>query len=126
MRIPFVVYVEIESLFEKICTWHNNPQIFYTTKISKHKACSYSLSTHYSLDCSKNKHDFFKDEDSMEKFSADLRKHASDIINFKKKVMLPLTKKEEKKYKKQGKPYMDINTVLRRWQKMILRRTSSS
>ena len=37
----------------------------------------------------------------MKKFSLDLKKHATKIINYEKKEMMPLTKKEEKYYNKQ-------------------------
>ena len=38
----------------------------------------------------------------MEKFCKDLREHATKIINYEKKKMIPLTKKEEKKHNKQN------------------------
>ena len=34
----------------------------------------------------------------MTKFCKDLREHATKIINYKKKDMIPLTKKEEENY----------------------------
>ena len=37
----------------------------------------------------------------MKNFCLDLREHATKIINYEKKEMIPLTKKEEKKYNKQ-------------------------
>ena len=37
----------------------------------------------------------------MKNFYLDLREHATKIINYEKKEMIPLTKKEEKKYNKQ-------------------------
>ena len=41
----------------------------------------------------------------MENFCLDLREHATKIINYGKKDMIPLTKKEEKKHNKQGSTY---------------------
>ena len=37
----------------------------------------------------------------MKNFCLDLREHAAKIINYEKKEMIPLTKKEEKKHNKQ-------------------------
>ena len=42
----------------------------------------------------------------MEKFCKDLREHATKIINYEKKKMIPLTKKEEKKHNKQNVCYI--------------------
>ena len=42
----------------------------------------------------------------MEKFWTDLREHATKIINYEKKEMIPLTKKEEKNYNKQKVCYI--------------------
>ena len=37
----------------------------------------------------------------MKKFCLNLREHATKIINYEKKEMIPLTKKEEKNHNKQ-------------------------
>ena len=42
----------------------------------------------------------------MEKFCKDLREHATKIINYEKKDMIPLTKKEEKNHNKQEVCYI--------------------
>ena len=42
----------------------------------------------------------------MKNFCLDLREHATEIINYEKKEMIQLTKKEEKKYKKQEVCYI--------------------
>ena len=42
----------------------------------------------------------------MKKFCKDLREHATKIINYEKKEMIPLTKKEEKKHNKQEVCYI--------------------
>ena len=85
LRIPFVTYVDTESLLEKVSTCDNNPQESYTTKIYKHAVCSYSLFINSLLDSNKNKHDFYRGENPTKKICAYLRKHANQIINCKKK-----------------------------------------
>ena len=42
----------------------------------------------------------------MRNFCLDLREHATKIINYEKKEMIPLTKKEEKKHNKQKVCYI--------------------
>ena len=55
--------------------------------------------THCSFDTTNNKLDFYKGKDCMKNFFLDLREHATEIINYEKKEMIPL-KKEEKKQNK--------------------------
>ena len=49
----------------------------FTSKINKHDHCSYSLFTDCSFDNNKSKHNFYRSRDSMIKFCADLKYHAT-------------------------------------------------
>ena len=49
LKVPFIIYADLESLLEKISICHNNPKKSSTTKINKHTSSCYSLSTHYLL-----------------------------------------------------------------------------
>ena len=100
MKAPFVIYADVESLLEKMITCYDNPEKLSTTKINKHTASGYSLFTQCSFDTTKNKLDRDRGENCMKKFCEDLKKHAERIINYEKKEMIPLTKKEEKKHNK--------------------------
>ena len=40
----------------------------------------------------------YRGEDCMKRFCKDLRDHATRIIDFKKKIIIPLTKDEEDSY----------------------------
>ena len=51
------------------------------------------MSTIWAFDHIENKHTLYRGEDCMKKFCISLRKHATNLINFEKKKMLPLTKK---------------------------------
>ena len=55
IRVPFIIYDNLESLLEKMDTWHDNPEksrqsrvrsTSSTTKINKHTPSGYSLFTH--------------------------------------------------------------------------------
>ena len=85
---------------KKISTCYNNPEESSATEINKHTPSGYSLFTHCSFDKTKNKFDYYRGDDSMKKFCKDLREHATKIINYEKKKMIPSTKKEEKNHKK--------------------------
>ena len=72
-----------------------------TTKINKHTPSGYSTFTHCSFDKSKNKLNYYRGKDCMKKFSKDLREHASKIIDYEKKKMIPLTTEEKIYHNKQ-------------------------
>ena len=96
MQVPFTIYADLESLLEKMNTCHNNPKKSSTTKINKHTTPGYLLFTHCSFDTTKNKFDYYRDKNCMKNFCLDLREHATKIINYEKKEMIPLTKKKRK------------------------------
>ena len=101
MKAPSIIYADLECLLEKMNTCHDNTEKSSTTKVNKHTPSGYSLFTHCSFDTTKNKLDYYRGKNCMKNFCLDLRKHATKIINYEKKEMIPLTKKEEKKYNKQ-------------------------
>ena len=101
MKFLFIVCADLESLLEKTNTCHNNPEKSSTTKMNKHASSGYSLFTHCSFDRRKNKLDHYRGKNCMKNIFLDLREHAIKIINYEKKEMIPLTKKEEKKHNKQ-------------------------
>ena len=98
IKSPFIIYADLECLLEKISTCYNNPEKSSTTEINKHTPSGYSLFTHCPFDETKNKLDYYRGEDCMKKFCKDLRQHATKIINYEKKDMIPLTKKEEENH----------------------------
>ena len=51
---------------------------------------------HCSFDATKNKLDCYRSKGCVEGFCKDLREHATKIINYEKKEMIPLTYKEKK------------------------------
>ena len=101
MRLPFIIIADLECLLEKMNTCHNNPEKSSTNKINKHAPSGYSLFTHSSFDRTKNKLDYYKGKNCMKNFCLDFIEHATKIINYEMKEMIPLTKKEEKKHNKQ-------------------------
>ena len=55
LRIPFIIYADLECLLQKINTCSNNPEKSYTEMKARHRPSGYALVTFCSLDKSKNK-----------------------------------------------------------------------
>ena len=48
-KAPFIIYVDLECIIEKIDGCKNNPENSSTTKVSKHIPSRFSMSTIFSL-----------------------------------------------------------------------------
>ena len=46
IKLPFIIYADLECLPEKMSTCQNNPNESSTTEINKHTPSGYSLFTH--------------------------------------------------------------------------------
>ena len=101
VKLPFVIYADLECLLEKMSTCQNNLNESSTTEINKHIPSGYSIFTHCSFDQTKNKLNHYTGKDCMKKFCKDLREHATKIINYEKTKMMPLTKEEKIHYNDQ-------------------------
>ena len=95
MKLLFVIYADLECLLEKMSTCINNPNESSATKINKHEPSGYSIYTHCSFDESKNKLNYYRKDDCMNKFCKDSREHVTKIVNYEKEKMIPLTIKKE-------------------------------
>ena len=106
IKIPFTIYADLECLLEKMSTCQNDPNESSTTKINKHTPSGYSIFTHCSFDESKNKLNYYRGDDCMDKFCKDLRDYSKKIINYEKKKIIPLTTEEKKDYADQNVCYI--------------------
>ena len=43
IKLPFIIYADLECLLEKMSTCYNNPEELSTTKINKHTPSGYSF-----------------------------------------------------------------------------------
>ena len=93
VKLPFVIYADLECLLEKMSTCQYNPNKSSTTKINKHTLLGYSIFTHCLFDESKNKINHYRGDDCMKKFCKDLREHSTKMV--------PLTTEEKVHYNKQ-------------------------
>ena len=97
IKSSFIIYADLECLLEKMNTCHNNPEKSSTTKINEHTPSGYSWFIHCSFDTTKNKLDYYRGKNYVKNFCLDLREHATKIVNYEKKEMIPLTKKRREK-----------------------------
>ena len=91
LKVPFAFVVDTESLLKKIHSCQNDPKKSYTEKKATHIPSGYALLIRSSFDASKNKLDFYREKNCMERLCKDLRDQAIKIINYEKKEMIPLT-----------------------------------
>ena len=101
LKDPFITCVYLECILEKIQHCRNNSKNSYTERKTKHKPSGYAWCSICSFDDTKNKRYFYRGKDCIEKFCKDLKELGTEMINFKKKEMIPLTNKEIKSYEKQ-------------------------
>ena len=106
LELPFIIYADLECLLKKIDARQNNPELSSTTKINQHIPSGYSIYTNCSFDKSNNELSYYRGEDCMKRFCKDLKDHATKIIYFKKKTMIPLTKEEEDNCNKENTCYI--------------------
>ena len=66
VKVPFIIYADLESLREKkMSLYHNNAKESSTTKINKHTVSGYLLLTDCSFDATKNKLNYYRDKNCM-------------------------------------------------------------
>ena len=93
MKVPFTIYTDLEFLLGKMNTCHNNPEKPSTNKMNKHRPSGNSLFTYRSFDTTKNNFDYNRGKNCMKNLCLDLKEHATQIINYQKKEVIPLTRK---------------------------------
>ena len=101
LKIPFIIYADLQCVLKKVRSCQNNPENSYTEKKVKHKPSGYAWCSICSFDDTKNKRYFYRGKDCIEKFCKDLKELGTEIINFEEKEMIPLTNKEINSYEKQ-------------------------
>ena len=101
LRVPFIIYADLECLLQKINSCQNNPKKLHTEKKATHRPSGYSLITCCSFDKSKNERKYYRGKDCMKIFCNDLKDQANKIINYEKKEMIPLTDDEKETYENQ-------------------------
>ena len=89
---PFNIYADLECLIKKFNRCGNNSEHSYATKVGEYIPSSFSMYTISSLKSIENKLDVYRGKDCMKTFCESLRKHARNIIHFKKKKLKVINK----------------------------------
>ena len=122
VKMPYIIYIDIESLIKKIDGCPNNLGNSSTTKIGEHIPCGYSMSTIRAFDNIENKHILYCGEDCMRKVCGFLRQHAKNVIVFEKTKILLLTKVELKSYQDAKVCYICGKIIIKKLSKNIIYR----
>ena len=93
-KAPFIIYIDLECIIEKIDECKNNRKNSSTTKVSKDVPAGLSMSTISLFISMKNKCDVYSVKDCMKNFCEFLRDDAMKVNNFKKKKVKLLTKEQ--------------------------------
>ena len=94
--MPYIIYSDTESLIKRIDGCANNPQKSSTTKIGEHIPCGYSMSTldHYGIWSHRKINILYVVGKIVWKSFVLLQENMLQMsLSFKRKKMLPLTKK---------------------------------
>ena len=78
MVLPFIIYVDLECLIEKI-DWCKNKKNSSTTKACEHIPSGFSMSAISSFKSIENRHDVYRGKDCLKKFFESLREHKMKI-----------------------------------------------
>ena len=68
LRVPFVIYADLECLLLKKQSCQNNPKESCTERKAKHEPSGYALNLICSFNFKKNKHNFYRGRDCIKKF----------------------------------------------------------
>ena len=100
LKVPFIIYADLECLLRKINTCSNNPDKSFTERKAMHRPSGNALVTCCSFDKSKNEIKYYRGKDCMKIFCKDLKDQEMKIINYEKKVT-PLTDEEKETHENQ-------------------------
>ena len=74
-KIPYIIYVDMESLTENIDGCANNSENYSTMEIGNHIPCRYLTSTFWSFNNVGNNHTLYHRKDCIKKFCGCLREY---------------------------------------------------
>ena len=106
LKVPFVIYADLKCLLIKKQSCQNNPNASYTERKAMHEPCGYALSLICSFDSKENKQNFYRGRDCIKRLSSDLKELGTKVINYKQKLITPLTDNWNKYYEEQKECYI--------------------
>ena len=103
LKALFSIYLDLEFLLKKEQSSDNNSNLeeTYTQKKGRYEPSGWAMFTKCSFDKKQNKYNYYRGKYCIQKLCKKLKECAMKIINYEKKEMIPLTKKEKNSHKKQ-------------------------
>ena len=94
LKEPYIFCLDFECMLKKVQSCQNNPKISYTEKITRHERSGWSLFLNSSFDKKENKLDYYRGKVCTEKVCKKFRERVMEVINYKKRDMMPLIQEE--------------------------------
>ena len=82
LKVPFIIYVDLECLLKKMRSCKNSPKNSYTEKKLGTNLQAMHGVQYARLMIQKNRHCFYRGKDCIEKYCKDLKELETEIINF--------------------------------------------
>ena len=67
LKVPFIIYVDLECLLEIIRSCQNNLKKSYRGRKAKHEPSSWAMTVKCLFDLAKSKHDYYRERDCIKK-----------------------------------------------------------
>ena len=119
-KVPFIMYVDFESILEPVQGVGNDPTISSTRGINNHVSSGWCVRSQFAYGKVENPLKLYRGKDCVEKFCDHITEEACHLYHsYPKKPMKPLTKKQWKNFKKSSnchicfKPFSDRNPKVR-------------
>ena len=101
LKAPCTLYLDFECILKKVQSCQNNPEKSYTEKIARHKLSGWSLFLNSSFERKEKKLNYYRGKDCAEKICKKFRGRVMEVINYKKRDIMPLTQEEINFYNEQ-------------------------
>ena len=101
LKAPFIIIFYLECSLPKEQSFQNNPEKSYTEKKAKNEPSGWAMFTNCSFDATKNKYDYYRGIECIEKWCEKFKDRATEIIDYKEDEMISLTGEEIKFYEEQ-------------------------
>ena len=112
LKAPFIIIFDLEPLLKTEQSCQNNPEKSYTARKAKDEPSDWAMFKKCSFDKEKNRFDYYRGIDSIEKGCEKFKGRTTEIINHKEKEMISLTDKENNSHGKQKAFYMQKRILL--------------
>ena len=101
LKAPYTLYLDFECILKKVQSCQNNPEKSYTEQIARHEPSGRSLLLNSSFDKKENKLNYYRGKDCAEKVCKKFRERVMEVINYKKRDIIPLSQEEINFYNEQ-------------------------